>query len=70
MFRKAEIMQAPIILNQQGLAEKLGMSTATIVKYRDKGMPYIKLSEKMLRFDLEEVLNWMKANDVRDETKL
>ncbi|MHB9146806.1 MAG: helix-turn-helix transcriptional regulator [Symbiobacteriia bacterium] len=43
------------------LAKALGMSRAAVYRFRREGMPYIKLGPKMVKYDLEDVVTWMKA---------
>lgn len=52
------------MLNKNDLAEYLKVSTRTIDRMIEYGMPYYKTSADngLLRFDLEEVKNWMKEN--------
>lgn len=39
----------------------LGVSRTTLYRYRLNGMPYLKLG-KSIRYALEEVIDWSKAN--------
>ncbi len=48
------------MITRRELAEKLNVSERTIDRYREKGMPHIKL-ESLVRFDEEEVMNWLKG---------
>ena len=50
------------MLTKQELAEKLGCSIVTIDRWRKDGLPCIKKGS-YIRFDEEEVINWLKESD-------
>lgn len=52
------------MLNKNDLAEYLKISTRTVDRMIEYGMPYYKTSADngLLRFDLEEVKKWMREN--------
>ena len=35
----------------------------TVYLWRKKGMPYVKLGPKSIRFNLDDVMEWMKENN-------
>lgn len=39
----------------------LQVSEMTIVRWKKLGMPHMKLGYRMCRFDLEEVMQWVKT---------
>ena len=41
------------------LSEYLGVTRTTLWKWQGKGMPYIRLGVKLVRYDLEEVMKWL-----------
>lgn len=50
------------ILTKQQLAELLQVTERTIDRLREEGMPFFKVG-KVIRFEREEVLKWLKDND-------
>lgn len=48
-----------IIIGVKKLAEYLGVSSRTIYRYIDKGMPHSTISPKKKTFDIYEVKNWL-----------
>lgn len=48
-----------MLLNKKEIAKELHLSVSMIDKLMTKGMPYIKIG-KAVRFDVEEVKNWVK----------
>ena len=53
-----------MVLNKNDLAEYLKVSTRTIDRMIEYGIPYYKTSADngLLRFDVEEVRKWMREN--------
>ncbi len=47
------------LLNKKEIAELLNVHPNTIDNHRKKGMPCI-VSDRIIRFDEKEVINWMK----------
>lgn len=52
----------PVLHNRVTLAEAVRVSPRTIDNWTRHGMPHLKLSPRMIRFDLGEVLKWMRTN--------
>ena len=52
------------MLDKKQLAEYFNISIRTVERMMDYGMPYYKTSSDngSVRFDLEEVKNWMRQN--------
>lgn len=53
---------APVLHNRVTLAEAVRVSPRTIDNWTRNGLPHLKLSPRMIRFDLGEVLSWMRTN--------
>lgn len=52
-------------MTKKGLALYLGLTTKTIERYQDKGMPVIYINGILPRYDLEQVMEWQKK--IREE---
>lgn len=50
------------MLTKKELAKLLNVTERTIDRYREKGMPFIKLPTGTIRFELEKVNKWMEGN--------
>lgn len=50
------------LLTTEQLRTTLQVSRQAIERYRHKGMPYMDTGSGRYRYDLDEVLNWMKRN--------
>lgn len=48
------------MLTKKELGKKLNVSQRTIDRYRDKGMPCITMPGGTIRFELKEVMKWLK----------
>lgn len=51
-------------LTIEDVSEMLQVTRTTIYNLKKKGMPFIKLG-KTIRFDQDEVIDWIKANNER-----
>lgn len=51
----------PVLHNRRSLAEAIRVSPRTIDNWVRAGLPHLKLSPRMVRFDLAEVLAWMRS---------
>ncbi len=51
-------------LTIEDVSEMLQVTRTTIYNLKKRGMPFIKLG-KTIRFDQDEVINWIKANNER-----
>jgi excisionase family DNA binding protein len=49
------------LLTTKELAELLKVTTVTIWRWRDNGLPFIKIG-RSIRFDFDEVMKWIRAN--------
>ena len=43
------------------LAELFNVSTQTIWRWRVQGLPHMKINSQNIRYDLEEVMSWLKG---------
>jgi len=48
------------MIDKKQLANELGVTPRTIDRYRKKGMPCINMPTGTIRFELSEVLKWLK----------
>jgi excisionase family DNA binding protein len=48
------------LLTTKQLAEKLQVAEITIHKWREKGLPFLKLG-RAVRFNLDDVMEWLKG---------
>lgn len=49
-----------MLLKKKEVAERFGISVSSVNNYMRHGMPYYKIGGKLVRFDQEEVENWLK----------
>jgi predicted DNA-binding transcriptional regulator AlpA len=54
-------------LNRIEAAKFLGLRPQTLanLSWRNEGPPFVRLSERCVRYDRDELLTWMKAREVR-----
>lgn len=53
------------LMNKRELAKALGVNPRTIYNYRKRGLPYIKLGARSVRYDFDEVVTWFRnQNDI------
>lgn len=52
-----------LYLNKKEVAEKIGVSVPTVERYMRKGMPYYKVNGFLVRFKLDEVMNWIEKGE-------
>jgi excisionase family DNA binding protein len=48
------------LLNEKGLAAYLGVSLSTVKRLRAEGMPAIKVGKRAVRFDRQQVREWLR----------
>lgn len=53
------------LLNRKQLAEAIGVHPRTILNYRKTGLPCIRISPKVTKYDLEEVVQWLKDHQMQ-----
>ncbi len=57
------------LMTKKEIAEYLGISTITVDFYRKKkGMPFIKVGHKLIRFDVNEVKDWLKNHNQKKKS--
>lgn len=49
-----------MLLTRQELAEVLRVSLRTVDKLKAEGMPHIRITDSLIRFELDTVLDWLK----------
>jgi predicted DNA-binding transcriptional regulator AlpA len=47
------------LLTEAQLMRELGVSRPTLRMWRQKGMPYVPLGVRLVRYDLHEVIQWL-----------
>lgn len=53
-----------MLVDMKQICKDLNISRTTVFKLMREGMPKHQLSPRMLRFDREEVMNWVKQKAV------
>lgn len=54
------------LLSKKQLADHLQVSEVTIDRWRKQGMPWTKAGVKLIRFDLEQVNDWLQSRERND----
>lgn len=49
------------MLTEKELRQRLWVNRGTVLKLRKQGLPHIKIG-RLVRFDFDDVMNWLKAN--------
>ena len=49
-----------MLLTRLELAKILKVSLRTVDKLKAEGMPHLKITDSIIRFNLDEVLNWLR----------
>lgn len=49
-------------LTEAEMAKSLGVSTLALWRYRKEGLPFIRIGGRGLRFDPDDVDDWLKAH--------
>lgn len=57
------------LLLENELCDILRVDRVFLWRCRQRGMPYIRLGAKMVRYRLEDVLEWLKITDEAKEGK-
>lgn len=50
------------LLTEKDLCDFLGVTRQTLVVLRKQGLPYFLLGSKLIRYDMQEVLEWLREN--------
>lgn len=53
------------LLTQEEMCGKLQIDMTTLWKLRKMGMPYIRLGKRLIRYDFDDVVEWLKFKGVR-----
>ncbi len=57
-----------VLLTVDELAAKLGISRRTVFQLRKEGLPVVVIRAKAVRYDLDDVLRWLKSRpNVKEE---
>lgn len=54
-----EMFIAVRLLTEVQLMQEIGVSRATLQAWRRKGMPYVSLGVRLVRYNLLEVMQWL-----------
>jgi hypothetical protein len=52
----------PIILTEKELCDLLKVERKFIFACRKNGMPYLKLGSRLIRYEMDIVIEWLKEN--------
>jgi excisionase family DNA binding protein len=55
------------LITTSELCELLKVDRMMLYRLRNRGMPFIRLGTKIVRYDLEVVLQWLSENTVFEE---
>lgn len=61
----AAVAKQPDYETKQELADRLGVSTRTINALMERGLPYLRLTGKLLRFSRAAVDRWLAEQEIR-----
>ena len=50
------------LITEEEMCFKLDVQRVFLWKCRKQGMPYIRIGERIIRYDYDEVLNWLKGD--------
>ena len=54
--------QVPFLTTEQ-LMEQLSVTRPCLLQWRNEGMPYVPLGGRAVRYNLDNVLEWLEARD-------
>lgn len=54
-----EVYCAIRLLTEAQVSEELGVTRVTLQRWRKRGMPYVALGSRMVRYNLFDVLQWL-----------
>ncbi len=55
-----------MIVTEKSLCNYLNVDRSFLWSCRQKGMPYIRLGSKSIRYDYDEVIQWFKDNSAEN----
>ncbi len=50
------------MVSTKELAEMFNVTAQTIWRWRVRGMPHIKINSTLIRYNLDEVMDWINSN--------
>jgi predicted DNA-binding transcriptional regulator AlpA len=50
------------LLTTNDICEKYGVHKNTVDKWRKRGMPFLYINKRVVRYDISEIENWIKEN--------
>jgi excisionase family DNA binding protein len=56
------------MLTTKELCEKYKISDSTVTRWRREGLPFERLGPRLVRFDEDKVIGWLKQHDKKAET--
>ena len=59
--REKEDSKVGVIVGVTNLAKEIKVSRNTVYEYIKRGMPYHRISEKKMSFDVQEINTWLKS---------
>ena len=57
------------LLTESELCGVLSVKRVMIYRLRKRGLPFIRVGKKIVRYDLDAVLSWLKQNELGDIEK-
>lgn len=59
--------ETPVLMTEPQVAELTGLKEQTLTNWRSqrKGPPFIRISNRAIRYDRAEVLEWLESKTVR-----
>ncbi|SDE01795.1 hypothetical protein SAMN05428987_0206 [Paenibacillus sp. CF095] len=55
------------LVNSNVVCDKYSISKRTLCRWKLEGLPSVKLTYNMVRYQLDEVAKWIEANKVKTE---
>ena len=63
MSAKAEFSKLNRTLTTSELSEKIRVTNETIRLWRNKGLPHTQISERVILYNLDEVVDWLEHHN-------
>lgn len=51
------------LVTTKELCKQLSVSLRTLTRFKSEGMPFIKMAYRTVRYDLDAVMEWIKARN-------
>lgn len=58
-----------MLISEKELCARLQVDRSFLYLCRKKGMPFIRLGTKLIRYDFDEVVSWLRQNSCTNEKK-